>query len=109
MTNRKGIRKIHSLENWNNLSTNVYVEEDIDSISVTSYIVNTKSTGKRRVLLLSTMSPILGVTKDNDKEKPAWTELYNLTKGGTDIVDQRIQMAQSPSHQNGPFVISRLH
>ena len=84
------------------------MEEDIGSISVTSYVVNTKSAGKRRVLLLSTMSPILVVTKGNEKEKPALTKLYNLSKGGTDIVDQRIQMARSPSYQSGPVVISHL-
>ena len=54
-----------------------------------SYVVNTKSTGKRITLVLSTVSPILGVTKDFDKEKPAVIKLYDLTKGDTDIFDQR--------------------
>lgn len=33
--------------------------------------------------------PLLGVTKDNKKTKPATYKLYDFTKGGTDIVAQR--------------------
>ena len=55
-----------------------------------SYVVNTKSKGKKNVLALTTMRPLLGVTKDDDKVKPAILKLYDCTKGGTDIVDQRI-------------------
>ena len=32
------------------------------------------------------------MTKDDDKKKPALFKLYDFTKGGTDIVDQRIGM-----------------
>lgn len=54
-----------------------------------SYVVNTKSKGKKNVLILSTMPPLLGTTKD-EKRKPATHKFYDFTKGGTDIVDQRI-------------------
>lgn len=47
-----------------------------------SYTVKTKSKGAKNVLILSTMRPIHGVTKD-DAKKPA---LYKF--GETDIVDQ---------------------
>ena len=36
-----------------------------------SYIVKTKSSGKRNVLMLSKMHPILGTAKDNSRLKPA--------------------------------------
>ena len=42
------------------------------------------------MLLLSTLDPILGVTKDDEKQKPALYKLYDFTKGGTDIVDQKM-------------------
>ena len=54
-----------------------------------SYVVKTESTGLRNVLLLSTVQPILGVSQ-NPKKKPAIYKLYDYTKGGTDIIDQRM-------------------
>ena len=38
--------------------------------------------------MLSTLNPILGLTKDNGKSKPAIIKFYDFAKGGTDIVDQ---------------------
>ena len=58
------------------------------TLNVISYVVNTKSSGKRNVLVLSTLNPILGLTKDDGKSKPAIIKLYDFAKGGTDIVDQ---------------------
>ena len=37
------------------------------------------------------MQPILGTTKGDPKSKPAIYKAYDFTKGGTDIVDQRIR------------------
>ena len=39
------------------------------------------------MLLLSSVQPILGVSK-NPKRKPSIYKLHDYTKGGTDIVDQ---------------------
>ena len=89
MTNRKGVGEIKSLANRENLSTKVYWEKD-GIINITSYVVNTKSSGKRNILVLSTMPPIMGITKDDEKKKPAIIKLYDFTKGGTDIVDQKM-------------------
>ena len=50
---------------------------------------------KKYVLLLSTMHPILGTAKDNLRLKPAIYKLYDYTKGGTDIIDQRINFYSS--------------
>lgn len=36
------------------------------------------------------MQPILGCTKDDGKKKPQLYKLYDFTKGGTDIIDQRM-------------------
>ena len=55
-----------------------------------SYVVKNKSSGLRNVLMLSSVQPHLGVTKDDNKFKPAIYKLYDFTKGGTDIVDQRV-------------------
>ena len=45
---------------------------------------------KKNVILLSTASPILGTTKDNGKSKLGIYKMHDFTKGGTDIIDQRI-------------------
>ncbi|CAH1242583.1 Hypp6857 [Branchiostoma lanceolatum] len=59
-------------------------------MSIHSYEVKKKETGLRNVLMLSTVPPLLAVTKDDKKFKPAIYKLYDFTKGGTDIVDQRM-------------------
>ena len=66
----------------------MYWDKDNTTLNVTSYVVNTKSLGKRNVLVLSTLNLILGLTKDDGKRKPAIFKFYDFTKGGTDIVDQ---------------------
>ena len=53
-----------------------------------SYTVKTKSSGKKNVLVLSTMHPLNGITRDDNKQKPGIYKFYGFTKGGTDIVDQ---------------------
>lgn len=54
-----------------------------------SYVVKT-STGKKNVLMLTTTEPILGITRDDKRDKLGTYKLYDFTKGGTDIVDQRM-------------------
>ena len=41
-------------------------------------------------MLLSTTPPILGITKDDGKSKLGIYKVYDFTKGGTDIIDQRM-------------------
>ena len=60
-------------------------------MSLHSYVVKTKSTGKRNVLLLSTLEPLLAVTRDDGKKTPQIYKLYDFTKGVTDIIDQQAQ------------------
>ena len=58
-------------------------------MSITSYVVPS-SKGMKNVLVLSTMRPILGITNDNGKQKPAVLNLYDFTQGGTDQMDKQI-------------------
>ena len=40
----------------------------------------------KNILLMTSVDPILGLTRDN--KKPAIVNYYNYTMGGTDVVDQ---------------------
>ena len=44
----------------------------------------------RNVLMLSTIQPLLGTVKEGRQPKPALYKLYDYTKGGTDVIDQRM-------------------
>jgi hypothetical protein len=78
------------LMNGGESNSMVYWERENNIMTMTSYVVNIKSPGKRNVLVLVTTNPILGVTKDDGKSKPAIIKFYDSTKGGTDIVDQKM-------------------
>ena len=47
--------------------------------------------------MLTKMRPCLGITKNDGKEQPAIYKLYDFTKGGTDIVDQKISYYSTKS------------
>ena len=53
-------------------------------------MVKTKSSGKQNVLLLSAVPPLLATTKDDNQSKLAIYKLYNFSKGGKDIIDQKM-------------------
>ena len=46
------------------------------------------SSGKKNVLLLFTMRPLNGITRDDNKQKSCIYKFHDFTKGGTNIVDQ---------------------
>ena len=69
-------------------STTCHFEKKDKNLCLNTYTVKTKSTDMKNVFMLSTLRPLKGITKDDQKEKPALYKLYDLTKGGTDIVDQ---------------------
>ena len=95
--NRKGIpAEIKDMKNRETLSTEIYWEKE-GPLSLASYVVKTSS-GKKNVLLLSTHPQVLGTTKDDNKDKAGSYKLYDFTKGGTDIIDQR--MGFLPQKQN---------
>ena len=88
--NKQGIPKeVKATAGRETNSYKVFHEKDQRDMQLHSYVVKTKSTGMRNVLLLSTKKVILGTTKvDGDKFKPAAYRYYDYTKVGVDIVDQ---------------------
>jgi hypothetical protein len=90
MMNRKGVPlEFKNFKHREHLSTQIYWQKD-GPLSLSSYVVKTASSGKKNVLILSTLDPILGTTKDDKCHKLGLYKLYDFTKGGTDIVDQRM-------------------
>ena len=86
--NRVGIPpELKTIDNRECLSYELFWEEN-GKRNLSSYVVKTSS-GKKNVIVLSTVEPIQGVSKDENK-KPAIYKLYDFTKGGTDIVDQKM-------------------
>ena len=81
-------KEIKSVNNRDDLSAIVYWTDD--NLNLSSHVVKTKS-GKKNVLLLSTIRPIMGITKDDGKQKPGLYKLYDFTKGGTDECEQRTE------------------
>ena len=87
-SNRRGIPpEIKDISTREIISTETYWEQDGD-LSLSSYVVR-NSSGKKNILMLTMMRPLLGVTSDDGKKKPAFYKLYDFTKGGMDIVDQK--------------------
>ena len=87
---RVGIpEEVKSTKQRENFSTRMYWEKESGDMTLTSYVVLT-STGVKNVLVLSTMRPLQGITKDDGKQKPSIFKLNAFTKGGTTVVDQRI-------------------
>lgn len=89
--NRKGLDKQQTdVKNREEKSSVVWHEEK-GQIKMVSYVVNTKSKGKKNIILLNTVPDLatMGSTMDDDKLKPAAIKVYDFTKGGTDICDQR--------------------
>ena len=71
-----------------NFSVTCYVESKEKNLYITTYSEKAKSPGRKNVLMLSTMRPIPGITKDDVKSKPALMKFYDFTKGRTNIVVQ---------------------
>lgn len=106
LMNKKVTGETNSLDNQEYLSTNVYWEKGDGNISVTSYIVNTKYAGKRNILVLSTMSPIVVVIKYNDKKKLSIIKLYEFIKSDTNIVGKRMSAYSAKSKSSKSTICS---
>lgn len=101
-SSKKGIPpEIKVSENREDKSYEIYWGKSDGKLCLNSYVTNTKSKGIKNVLLLSTVPPLLGLTKDDGKKKPAIYKLHDFTKGGTDVIDQRIHFytSNSKSHK----------
>ena len=87
-SNRKGLptemKEIKGREENSRMACKI----DGGEIIINSCVVKTKS-GMRNVLLLTTMEPAHYVT-DEKRKKPYMYKIYDFTKGGIDIPDQRV-------------------
>ena len=70
------------------LSTETYWEVGA-SKTLTSYVVKT-SEWKKNVMALSTMSPLLGVTTDDNKKTSYSKVIWLYKRWGTDVADQKL-------------------
>ena len=90
MANRKGIPPdVNKIQHREIQSTEFYWDKEHDLV-LGSYVVNSSIKKKNNVLLFSAHKLILGTTMDDDKNKAAPYKLHEFTKGGTDVVDQKM-------------------
>ena len=83
--NRIGIpAEVKEMKNREDLST-MYVFAESHKLLLVSYVVQKRS-GKRNVLVLSTMHNDVKITKDA-RRKPHVIAFYDRTKGGVDVMD----------------------
>ena len=68
----------------------MHLEKTEGYLSLCTYTTKSKSKGKKNILVLSTMRPLMGITCDDGKQRPAIIKFYDFTKGGTDVMDQKI-------------------
>ena len=91
MANKKEVPfEVKETTNREPLSYESYWNAANKKMSLHSYVVKTKSNGMKNVLLLSTFPTLMGVTKDENRKKPAIYKMYDYSKGGTDVVDQKM-------------------
>ena len=82
--NRLGIpKRVKSLDKREPYSTEILWESEEQKLSMLSDTPPTKSKAMTNVNVCSTMPPLLGITKDDGKFKPALIKLYDFTKGKT--------------------------
>ena len=62
----------------------LYWEKDDGDLYLCTYTTKSKSKGKKNILVLSAMRPLLGITRNDGKFKPAIIKLYDFTKGDND-------------------------
>ena len=90
MLNRVGSAKeIKDGTNRDEFSIEICWEEK-NKRNLTSYVVSSSKKKKKNIIVLATGEPILGVTIDDEKQKPAIMKLYDFTNGETGIIDQKM-------------------
>ena len=85
-----GLIRVKRIGNKEKNLYEIFWDESDPKLNLHSYVVSTKNSRKRNVLMLFTMKPILGVAKEHSNQKPAVYKFYNFTKWWTDVIDQRI-------------------
>ena len=99
VANRIGLPdEVKSPKEREEFSSTIHWEKENGNLALCSYTVKSKSKGKRNVLVMSTMRPLMGITQDDGKAKPAIIKFYDFTKGGTDIMDQRMAKYSTKSY-----------
>jgi hypothetical protein len=89
--NRKGLPEAFKNMAGREEGDYMVLYQENGKMSLHSWVVNTKSAGKKNVMLLTTTVPIVGKTMDDGKDRPAIISLYNFGMLGTDRVDQYAQ------------------
>ena len=82
--------KLKDASQRDELESTMHWEQEHGNLALCAYTTKSKSKGKKNVLLLSTMRPLFRVTCADRKRQPAIIKFYDFTKGGTDILDQKI-------------------
>ena len=91
VSNRVGLPdKLKDASQRDELESTMHWEQEHGNLALCAYTTKSKSKGKKNVLLLSTMRPLFRVTCADRKRQPAIIKFYDFTKGGTDILDQKI-------------------
>jgi len=101
VTNRIGLPdELKDAKQREEFESTIHWDKDTGNLALCAYTTKSKSKGKKNVLVLSTMRPLMGITRDDGKLKPAVIKFYDFTKGGTDIVDQKISKYSCKSVTN---------
>ena len=90
-SNRLGLPdELKNPKDWDEFQSTIHWEKGKGNIALCAYTTKSKSKGNKNVLVLSTVRPLLGVTKDDGKCKPTVIKFYDFTKGDTDVMDIKV-------------------
>ena len=81
------------------MEQNLHFEKDKKDLCLSSYTVQTKSKGKKNVVILSTTRPMHSCTKDDDKSKPQIFKNSMISQNVEQILLIKL-MIISPPEQN---------
>ena len=87
--NRKGLLTELKEKEGREENSLISCREQGRPVILNSYVVKTKSSGMRNVLLVTTTEPAHYVAND-EKTKPYIYKIYDFTKGDSDIPEQRM-------------------
>lgn len=82
--------EIKDARNRNEFENVMHWEQEEGNLALCAYTTKSKSKGKKNVLVLSTLRPLMGITWDNGMRKPVIIKFYDFTKGGIDILAHKI-------------------
>lgn len=70
--------------------TNFIGKKTNGKLCLNSFVAHTRSHCLKNILLINTVPPIMGIIIDDTQKTSAIYKLYDFTKEGTDVIDQRI-------------------